>query len=838
MAKVLGPTARVGLGFWAQRPIFPAGDDTQLRAPHFSNPRAYPPPGATWIGTTNPNLFKPIFRFRTPHFSNPKPPLPPGPSWTFNGALFGAGFRNIFRYNETPSSPPPLPGKTWAWNGVLALTAGPPAELLEPRTAHFSPPRAPLPAGPSWLWFNLNLAAAPPAVPFSQDDWPITVLAPRAANLATWLWSYNLNLVGQDKLPAGEQISDLPPRAYAEPATRTWVWNYNVNLIGQDRLPVGEQISERPSLGYLQPLRSWTFSYNLNLIGQDFLPVGERVYDLPFAAQFPNALRTWIGTKTAEIVSVVPFSQDDWPNPQIAAQPLRTWLWSYNLNLIGKDQLPNGEQFYDRPPLGPQQPAQVWLWSYNLNLVGKDALPVGEQIYERPSLGHQQPAKVWTWNYNLNLIGQDFLPVGERIYDLPLAAQYPNQLRTWTAAGLAAIVGPVPFNQADWPTPKWPARANDLRTWAWNYNLNLIGKDQLPVGQRQTDLPLAALQPLRSWTWNYNLNLIAQDKLPVGEQIYDLPPSGYIYPNDLRTWIQVTKLALITAPAPLPFNQADWPTPKWPQRANDLRSWVWSYNLNLIGKDLLPFSQDDWPTPQLPQRANDLRSWVWNYNLNLIGKDALPPGDQRTELLQQPIYPNQLRTWISQVNLALTVAVVQFPFNQSDWPLPRWPQQPARSWTQSYNLNLIGKDQLPVGEISTALPLQPIYPNDLRTWITRTSLLLVPQPFNQFDWPNPQIARQPTRFWVNPRNTELFPPPPPAPLPFNQYHWPLPAGWFVPYRDRWWSSFINVSQYPPTIPVVPPRQPTRPAFRVEAIADRRAPIAPRRIPPPMPHRRN
>src|SRR6516164_9195889 len=116
-------------------------------------------------------------------------------------------------------------------------------------------------------------------------------------------------------------------------------------------------------------------------------------------------------------------SLPDQPPPPNAFQ---SWTWSYNLNLIGQDRLPTGEQIFDLVPSQKFPPEQVqlhsWRWSYNLNLIGKDRMLVGEQVYDlTPS---QRPPEqiqlhAWQWSYNLNLIGKDRMAAGEQLYDRP-----------------------------------------------------------------------------------------------------------------------------------------------------------------------------------------------------------------------------------------------------------------------------------------------------------------------------------------------------------------------------------------------------------------------------------
>ena len=211
----------------------------------------------------------------------------------------------------------------------------------------------------------------------------------------------------------------------------------------------------------------------------------------------------------------------------------------------------------------------------------------------------------------------------------------------------------------------------------------------VPAGESATELPAAQRQPAFSFTASYNLNLIGKDQLPVGEAITDLAPRAS--PAIFQTWIQSVSLALTVAPAVFPAGKSSTALPPDP-RGRDAASWA----QNLLQGTLTP-------PPTFVVQRSPLYA-------------ARPP-------------VTVFQTWIQTVNLALTVAPVQLPFNQSDWPLSSGPRQPAQSFTGSYNLNLIGKDQLPNGEIVTDLaPRGPLTPVQLYTWVQTVNLALIAPP--------------------------------------------------------------------------------------------------------------
>lgn len=150
------------------------------------------------------------------------------------------------------------------------------------------------------------------------------------------------------------------------------------------------------------------------------------------------------------------------------ADNLKTWLWQYNANLIGKDVFPSGRRFdwVLTPAPIPAENLKTWLWEYNKNLIGKDFFPPGKTEFRLP-VGHlvaipETNLKTWAWRYNPNLIGQDRFPPGEMIFDLP--AQRTREALTFIGAFRRLLQIDAPFNQTNWPLPiVAPRGTNDLQ---------------------------------------------------------------------------------------------------------------------------------------------------------------------------------------------------------------------------------------------------------------------------------------------------------------------------------------------------------------------------------------
>ena len=416
---------------------------------------------------------------------------------------------------------------------------------------------------------------------------PASKVPPDQVQLHSWTASYNLNLIGKDRMLVGEQVWQLAPSQVVPPdqvQIHSWQWSYNLNLIGQDRLPVGEQVYTLVPAQVVPPeqpqLHSWQWNYNLNLIGQDRLPTGKQFWERP-QLPIPPA-QTWVETPQYELIAK-PFNQQDWPNP---TQPYRidqTWTASYNKNLIGQDAMIVGEQRTELPDRGPlrSQDLLTWIQIVNLALTTAPAVPntTISKLYDRPILPIP-PAVGWEASFNKNLIGQDQLPFRQQ--DWPNPQRVVERAQTWidqTKIQLTAVQNP--FRQSDWPAPT--TAQQPIQSWTSSFNLNLVGQDKLPF--RQSDWPLTpSARPgrdptLDSWTGRFNLNLIGQDRLPNRQQDWSLPAGHILNQIPLQIMVQGTGFWL-TPPQPLPpgaqlyartvdpaRGSADlaWPAWRWPQ---------------------------------------------------------------------------------------------------------------------------------------------------------------------------------------------------------------------------------------------------------------------------------
>jgi hypothetical protein len=800
------------------------------------------PPPVSWYRDWAINLqqstlgavFKPFAQYDWPLFRAP-PRLDQTWTQSYNLNLIGQDQLPVgeISYERTPRAPA---GK-WDYVFVSAGLQTPVVVAVFPpgESVYDLPPRSYPPPGLTWSQFpftSFTFVAA--AGPLPSYDWQLSpsMVGP-SADLYTWTRSYNLNLIGQDQLPTGEQVSDLVPRAYP-PLIKSWEWWYNLNLIGQDRLPPGELVFDRPAtvpwyrdwpitpnqitvppspfgriVTDLAPrapsplIKSWEWSYNINLIGKDRLPAGSQVYELPQRAPDP-LVRSW-AEETTQLFTLppsIPFLQRDWPLPGTYPRLDQTWVRSYNLNLIGQDRLPVRGKIYDIPPQGALGRNIFIFVSRGLRSPSITALFFAQHDWPLPG---RYPRLEQTWvhaPFNEPSAG----PLPSYDWQVPPSMVGPSiDLRTWTQAVTGAFTTPpaqIPFLQFDWPLPGVSPPL--VKSWEFWFNLNLITAGQFPVGEQiferpaipaplipyqpqqnillqsisivpppflQFDWPLPGTYPRLQQTWTafYNRNLIAQDQLLVGEQVYDRPPPVTWY----RDWSSPPTKTAVTQ---FPFTQTDWPLPI------RLAPWYRDWSLNLQPGTLGPL--------YMPSRVVDM-----------------PPPTG---------YPRLDQTWAFFPNVPPIPNVTRI----SDLP-PRGYPPLIKSWEWSYNLNLISKDQLPIGEQVFELP-QRAPPPVVPSWAQETTSLVTfvpPIPFLQRDWPLPGAYPRLDQTWAKPFNINLIgkdvlpvgeivyelPQRAPAPLirvwvsgpvfslpggiPFLQFDWPLPGTY--PRLDQSWSSFYN-----------------------------------------------
>lgn len=189
---------------------------------------------------------------------------------------------------------------------------------------------------------------------------------------------------------------------------------------------------------------------------------------------------------------------------------------------------------------------------------------------------------------------------------------------------------------------------------------------------------------------------------------------------------------------------------------------------------------------------------------------ALPTGGQSLSLPQtSPAFPLSLRTWTQSYNPNLIgkdrfFGLAGHP--NFDWPLPRGPVYPIslRTHIDPMKILLRGQDRFYDGPGRAPVfdwpnPRGPQYPVQLRTWTWSFNLNLIgkDQFFGlggrpTFDWPLPRGPVYPVslRTWLQGFNPLLYASPAPTPAPFSQTDWPIPRGRGYPLELRAWAQSL------------------------------------------------
>lgn len=416
--------------------------------------------------------------------------------------------------------------------------------------------QATLSAADTWGAVGCDIVAAPagglpPGSQVFDTPRPDRATSLYPPQLRNWRQPDRFLLIGQDQFPPGAQNNDeakndLPPAWYdrnlSNPIWRSWQDRYKLTLIGQDTFPPGKQAFEPPSAWQVpDPFarwRSWTWSYDLNLIGLDKFPPGRQWWltpAIPDDRYFPQQLRSWAWqyNPLIQFITAPPGVQTNYlPASQISdvwAQ-WRSWIGSFNLNLIGQDVLPSGKQINYLPASQIYDPFAQWRsWTgwYNLNLIGRDILPPGIQTNYLP-IGVSWRPESPQQNLSNTLLLPQLIPPGQQFYDRFIDRSDPfASWRSFTQPYqpnlyLGQDQFPVGAIWDDLP-PRDFQRGVDFFT---SVNIALLNPPILPPGQRIYDRfidPVDMFSQWRRWTHGINLNLIGLDQFPPGQTTNYMP---------------------------------------------------------------------------------------------------------------------------------------------------------------------------------------------------------------------------------------------------------------------------------------------------------------------------
>lgn len=427
-------------------------------------------------------------------------------------------------------------------------------------------------------------------------------------------------------------------------------------------------------------------SFKISGAAAPFIPV---MFPNPAVPRFPTDQRTHASWFVID--DNAPFRQTEWTNPIGPKFPAecRGFIGPAGVRLIGKDQ------FFGAP--GERTPVDQ----------------PNPQIARRIDLTHV-----------LNLLGTTLgivadAPFRQTDWSNPRGYVFPADLRTFINAAEVQLLGKDQFFGApgertfvDFPNPRGYTYPTELRTFVHSTDNQLADKDQFfgaPGERTPPDQPNPMLGKRIDLTHVVNLlETTLGIVFPMPFNLQDQPnPRGYIYPNELRTFLNAMESQLIGkdqmfgAPGQVP--QYEFPNPQIARRLYDNQAQMVA---NLLETTLgivfpNPFVQTEWPNPLIAGRSIALRTFVEPTKLNLLGQDQFfgapgqPPANYDQPNPRGYTYPVVCRVFVGPLNNALLASVGPVPFAQTEWPNPQVARQPIvlKTFLDPTKIHLIGKDK-------------------------------------------------------------------------------------------------------------------------------------------------
>jgi hypothetical protein len=324
-----------------------------------------------------------------------------------------------------------------------------------------------------------------------------------------------------DAMVAGQQQTELPPKATARARDYSIAASFPLELIGQDATNAGIQSTDLPPRAALRA-RDYSFlqAVPLNLLGADAMVAGQQLSGNAPATARRAATLTEPGSNQILLLTsappVIPQGQGSSTSELPPRGPARARDYSigqgFPLELVGNDQLfgAAGEvPAYDWSYLPPKPRYQQGTGEPIQDLLGTllqvivAALPAGAQSFDVPRAAPRARDYSWTWAVQLLLLGQDATNPGVQISgnapagprrapDYSFLASFPLELLGQDAMASGAQWTALPF-------PTGPARARDYTIGA-AFPLELVGKDAMLVGGQYTDLAPRAAARARDYS--------------------------------------------------------------------------------------------------------------------------------------------------------------------------------------------------------------------------------------------------------------------------------------------------------------------------------------------------
>ena len=478
-------------------------------------------------------------------------------------------------------------------------------------TGNYSVPTAPFPAsGPPVLPAGVQVFDAPPRgaqqptpawtatapMPFTGGAAPVgeawTDLPRGAARAVDYTWTNavpQLNPGVVAPIPAGKNVTELPPRGAQQPAP-AWASTQPMPFTG-GAAPVGETWTALP-YGPRQPTQDWVFStpqltppaYPVGKTATDLpygprqsapawastqpmpftggaAPVGETWTALPYGPRQPT--QDWVYSTFAQLLQGQPVGRAAADLPYGARQP--TQDWTRGAYIFSPVVYPVGAQAFDLPVRAVPRPTQDWVSTQPMPFTG-GAAPVGGASLELPPRGARSAPYTQDWTGATALIQPaPATPAGKQVFDVPLGSRRPPSVDALTNINTR----PVPFTGGAAPTgaifaelpPAGAKRAPSVDALTWVAVPQIL--PVYPAGSLWTEMPprgAARAPSVDSLTWTVSPQI--QPRFPAGKVSYDLPPRAYTpVPQD---WKNTFPVPFTGGAAPVGKTFADLPPRAYP----------------------------------------------------------------------------------------------------------------------------------------------------------------------------------------------------------------------------------------------------------------------------------
>ena len=534
-------------------------------------------------------------------------------------------------------------------------------------------------------------------------------------------------------------------------------------------------------------------------------PVFTRTSTIQSSALSGTPLGSSLSLLTASQVVQPPFKQVDWQNPrgyksvqdQIGSvDPSEFWMLNMGKPFTqGEWSNPRGYKLV-QDQIGSIDPSEFWM------------------------LGKPFTQTEWSNPQRKNIV-QDFTSYNNNIYQVVVTSAPFKQI-DWTnpqqrrvnpicPQSYSDYIAVAPFIQTEWLNPQ---RQRPQLTDHIDPSEFWLLKDRFfgPAGMGPTyDWPNPQRQKLRNEYGSvdsYKVNLFATPPSPFYLTEWQNPRGPRSLAGDQLGYIDATEHWMLNST--IPFDQLNWPNPQAQRQRSEYAGFSDPYKVLLFAappspfyvtdwqnprgpkgsvgdqlgffdpsefwllNGLKPINQTDWPNPQGPNKRSEFAGFSDNYKVLLF---AAPPKPFGLTDWQNPRRPkgsvgDQLGFFDPSEFWLLNGLK---PINQTDWQNPQATRQRSEyaGFVDPYKITLFAPPPAPFYLTDWQNPRgsrgliadQLGFTDPTEYWMLNSF-----QPFNQFDWSNPQ-RNKPAVFGYDLKlNLQLQI----VSLPFNQFDWSNP----------------------------------------------------------------